>query len=650
MFPSGRPLLREVAVRLAPALRLPGSKRREEERDLRERMATQVAQAEAAERVRAQILAEREADAVSPRVSVRAALWRAAWRNRTFLAPFVVLALLGAVGWWSFWPLLLWAGGSAWWWVGLGHMPQDWAEPAAAPEWGPVPEPDDIPHRWAAKVAADGRFLAGAEIVDTRVLPHADRYTVQLEPGKHTVEGVGGNLSLLSSGLRTPLAKIVWEPHPDYAEEDSTVARLTIVRHNVREEVRYLRRPEFRDGVVFLGDHVDLDGQAGWTVYAENSIRGGLVAGSPDTGKSRLLDTLAASIMSPEFQERWPTHVLYVDGQNGNSSPLLWDHATLSVGPYDADEMVRAILRMGDSRQAWGKTYGAQGFNPGQSPRDGVEGLAGWLIIVDESHVIWPRDRVEPWTRVAREKRKNGLGLISSGHVTDLSGFGEDDALRASLLRGNGVVFHIGSTMAGSRIPGLPTPPHKLPKIRGYFQAVPGEEVGGRCAPARGLYSPNAEEKAKAAAKGKPVPVDVPTLEEQFARAVRPPVCDMDAKALGVVYTHREERAAAKAEQGRAIAEGREPPPEREQIVAGRTPAAPEPEATAEQVTTTGDAVLAYLRQNPEGATRGEIAAAISAKPDTVTKACAVLAGRNEIVRIDGRWKIPATPDTEPTT
>jgi hypothetical protein len=557
---------------------------------------------------------------------------------------------MAVAGWVSAWTALVWLAVAVWWWS-RGHLPEDWAEPVEAPEM-PVPVVDDIPHRWAANLGADGRTLAGSEITDTQVLEHADRYTVQLVPGKQTVEGVGDGLGIVASGLRTPLAKIVWEAHPDYAEEDSTLGRLTVVRHNVRDEIRYFRHPEFRDGVVFLGDYVDLDGQAGWTVYEENSIRGGLIAGSPDTGKSRLLDTLAASVMSPEFQERFPTHILCVDGQAGASSPLLAEHATLTVGPDDADEVVRAILRMGDSRQAWNVANNVQGFNPGVSPCPGVEGLAGWLIVVDESHIIWPDlTTARPWTRIAREKRKNGLGLISAGHVTDLSGFGEDDALRASLLRGNGVVFHIGSTMAGSRIPGLPTPPHKLPKIRGYFQAVPGADVGGRSAPARAWWSTTEKEQAKAAARGRPMPADVPTLEDHFARAARPPVCDMDAKALGIVYTHRNERAAAKRERARAIAEGRELPGEREQIALVRNlPTAAPVEATAEQVTTTRGAILAYLREHGRAKRADLIAHAASelrTSPDAVTKALTALTGKKEIVRLgDGFYELADQPNT----
>lgn len=639
----------EPLVRLP--IHLPGHRRREEERALRARVELQIAQADLAEQIRAEILAEREAGAPA-RVTVQRAALTAVWRNRGFLAPFALLAVLAACGWASFWVLLVWAAVSGWWWVD-GHMPVDWAPPAVDEGPAPLPVPDTIPHRWEANVGAEGRFLAGAEIDEVRVLPHATRYSVQLVPGKQTVEGVGDSLGLVSSGIRTPLAKIVWEPDPEHAEEDSTRGRLTVVHHNVKDEIRYFRHPLVRDGVVFVGDHIDFDGQAGWTVYEDNSIRGGLIAGTTDYGKSRLLDVLAASIMSPEFQEQWPTHILYVDGKGGASSPLLAKHATLTVGPDEADEAVRAFLRMGDARQSWNIANDVQGFNPGVSPRDGVEGLPGWLAIVDESHIIWPQPKVEPWTRCARERRQLGQAVISSGHVTSLDGFGDDDALRSSLLRGNAVTFRIESTMAGSRIPGLPIAPHQLPKIRGYFQMVPGEESGRRAAPARGWYSPTEKEKAKAAACGKPMPDDVPTLEEQFARAVRPPVCDMDAKALGIVYSQREERAAAKKERARAVAEGRELPAERQRIAVVRalpasTPAA-EPEVTEEQALTTAKVILDYLRPRPDGAKRADIIKHVNGELGTsesaVTKALNTLSGKKVVARVgDGRWQLVAQP------
>lgn len=614
---------------------LPGHKRRQEERAIRERVEVQIAQTEAMERVRAEILAEREAAA--ERVSTRAALWGTLRRNLSFLAPFLLLAPLMAAGA-SFWVLLVWAVGACWWWS-RGNMPQDWQTPVDEPE--PVlPIVDDIPHRWANNVGAPDRFLAGAKIVDIRVGEHSDRYTVRLVPGKHTLETVGTQLPLVSSGIQTPDARVVWEPHPDHRDNDSTVGLLSVLRRPPSAEtIRYFRQPRIRNGAVLLGDHVDHDGQAAWQVYVKNGMKGGIIVGDSDGGKSRTVDTLAATVMSPEWQALYPTHIAYVDGQNGASSPLLWEHATLRAGLDDAEELLSALLRMFASRQEWNIAHGLQGFTPGKSPREGVEGLAGWLVIADEPDEIWTQQKVSRWANIPRRMRKVGGALISSGQDISLDGFGQDDTFRTNLAAGNAAVFRIGSNIATNRLPGLPQPPHTIPKIPGYFVMIPGRDARARTAPARTDYSPTAEEKAE----NPSTPADVPTLEEQFARKAPPPVCDMDARALGVVYTHREERAAARRERANAISEGREVPGEREQIAIVR-PIAPV-EATAEpteaQVTTTWDAIRIYLATTPDGAARKDIADAVKALPDTVSKALRGPAARGEVARAeDGRWKL----------
>jgi hypothetical protein len=616
---------------------LPGHHRREQERELRQRVELQVAQTEAMERIRAQILAEREAAAAGPaRVTLRRALLAAAWRNRGFLAPFLLLPALALAGWWSFWTVLAWLATAGLWWA-RGHMPRDWAAPAAEPAWEPLPEPDTIPRRWATNLGAEGCRFAGSRIVDTRVGEHADKYRVQLVPGRQTVEDVGAALPLVSSGTRMPVARIVWEPDPQLRDEDSTVGLLSVLRRPpAMEEVRYFREPRFRNGAVLLGDHVDHDGQAAWQVYVKNGMKGGIIVGDSEGGKSRTLDSLAATVMSPEWQALYPTHIAYIDGQNGASSPHLWEHATLRATLDDADEFLNALLRMFAARQAWNVAHDLQGFTPGKSPREGVEGLAGWLVIADEPDEIWPQQKVARWAHIPRRMRKVGGALISSGQDISLTGFGDDDTFRTNLAAGNAAVFRIGSNIATNRLPGLPQPPHTIPKIPGYFVMIPGRDARARTAPARADYSPTAEEKSEASS----IPYDVPTLDDQFARGVHPPVCDMDARALGVVYSQREERAAAQMERARAIAEGRELPPERERIAIVRAlPAAAEPEATAEQVTTTRGAILAYLRVH--GRTKRADLVAHAAKElgtsaDAVTKALAALAGKKEIERFEG--------------
>ena len=508
----------------------------------------------------------------------------------------------------EFWLLLAWTAGAWAWWVPGRHWPDDWAPAPPAPPAPVLPPADDLVSRWERFVGNDNGPLPGSRVIDHAVTEVSDDLTVQVVPGKQTAATAMEKTDLISSGLDEPQELLVVEPHPQpWAEKKRpTVVRVQVLRHSPLEEVRYFRGPRFRDGRVVLGNYIDGVGEAEWEIFnlLKRRIRNGVLFGGTGVGKTRITEQIAVTIRSPEWQARWPTMIVYLDGQDGASSRLLWDHAKVRGGPADAPAILAGLRRMSAARRQWNKVYGAHDFLPGWSPEPGVQPLTAVVVFVDECHAIFRKPEGAKWSDPAREDNKVGVGLHAFDQITDLEAFGDSEALRSSLLAGNGGMMHIDSKTAGGNIPGAPDP-YTIPKIPGYMHKI----GGGRQAPLRCDYMPSAEDKAVDPS----IPDDVLTVEEWFASGSEAELDAMSAREFGDPYLRRREHAELKKQQARAVVEGRVPA-ERERInatgparAADQAPApdaasplaaVPDPQPTEQDVATTYEVAVAYLREH----------------------------------------------------
>lgn len=536
---------------------------------------------------------------------------RAAWRHRRMLAPFTVLAVVAAAGavvaarqtppaatavlaalvgavWWrarsgrldraaerhyaatclaapAVW--LTWAAAAGPWWLALTagwtvlaapwwrhHRPRPRID---APDAAPLGDPTVA--LWNENLGDAGRRFAGATLHHPTPFEHGTEYRLSVVPGRHTIAAVNSELEIVGSGLRTPRTRLVIEQHPEF--DDPTEGRLRRVDVSPVQDTQWFDRPRWDDqGRILIGPHADGMGEAAWRLYVRNGMYGGAMFGSQGIGKTRLLELLAVTVRAMSAAG-WPTVIVYVDGQNGASSPLLWRHATIRAGADEAGEVLAAVREAMRLRQHWNRVHGLSGFTPGASPDGGATpGIPGLLCIVDECHLIWPdTGSALSWSSISREGRKVGTAAWAADQHCGLDVFGGQEVLRSTLYAGNGIGMYTASNISGSLVPGMDVHPSKIPAIPGYGYKIvsPGQE--GRAAPFRARYMPDDTDLEEDPG------IPVPTVEQWFERTADAPLDEMTARAFGSLHTDRDAREAAAREAALAEIEGRSP--ERERVV-----------------------------------------------------------------------------------
>lgn len=410
----------------------------------------------------------------------------------------------------------------------------------------PVPE---LIERWEGNVACTGGPLPGSEIGWPEPFDNGEAYPVQLVPGKQTLATAQANLGKIAGGLRTSERKVLLEAKDP---EDPTKLELRVVRRSPIITSVYFDRPVYRDGMIELGPYAD--GQspgAAYALYGPNSMFGGYVLGGTGSGKSRLTEEVAVTALSPEAP---PTVVIYLDGQSGDSSASLWQHALWRGGPDKAVPIAKALLRYMRYRGAYlqwrRRKHGGGGFTP-------TEDMPGVLVVVDECHSIFDQAG-QLYAQLARQGRKNGFGILAASQVVTLDAFGTGgDALRSSLVAGNGIGLKTDSSVQKTIFPGLNADLTSLPP-HGYGYTTPGREVAHRTAQFRTRFLPDRGDASRLAESGHPLPEHIRTVEDWFAQVSgNQHLGDDAAQVLGDAFANRNAIAEAEeAELDRLIEDG----------------------------------------------------------------------------------------------
>ncbi|MGW9310670.1 hypothetical protein ACWGPQ_21945 [Saccharomonospora azurea] len=382
---------------------------------------------------------------------------------------------------------------------------------------------------WNEFVAAPGCSLPGAEIGPPTKFKNGRAFPVQLVRGKQNLTDARAALPKIATGLGTNEHKLLFEPAD---EEDSSQVELRIVDVSPIRESVFFEKPAYRDGYIELGPYADGIGVASYHLYSSDGLEGGYVVGGRGSGKSRVLETIAITAM-----EETPTVVVYFDGQNGASSPLLWKHALWRGGKSDGFRMVDALLKIMEVRSEYNVYKSTNGFTP--TPE-----MPGILIIVDECHGIFDTLGTE-FLKLAREGRKTGMGVLAASQITDLTPFGQGgDGLRSSLVAGNGIALRTMSNIQGNIFPGLKANLTELPKRPGTGYTVDNGSGNHRTAQFRGKWLVTSEDIDKLRTRGEEVP-PVRTAEEWFAEcSPKQQLDDISAKAGGPAFLMRHEIAA----------------------------------------------------------------------------------------------------------
>ncbi len=383
---------------------------------------------------------------------------------------------------------------------------------------------------WNTNLRDRHRQLAGIEMLNPAPFEHGVSYTLALQQGMHTFEMIQSLLPVIGSGLSRKLDRLVLEEHPGYPDDPNKLRLQVITKSPVRQTV-WFDRPSIVDGRIRLGLYADGVGEASYRLYTENSMWGGYALGGTGSGKTRFMEEIALTA-------RWrgDTAIIYLDGQDGASSPTLFKHAMWSGGPDQVEAVLSAVERGMSMRQKFNRAHELAGFTP--SPD-----YPGVFILVDECQRVFNNQNAKRWAGVAREGRKLGVAVFAASQVAHLSdAFGGDEALRSSLLAGNGFALRTSSRISANMIPGLDLDPSKLPSLPGFgYVVAAADDTEARTAPFRARYMPDEKDRTKNP------DIPVPTVEQWFGRADvegwEPELDAMTARAFGQEFTDRHELA-----------------------------------------------------------------------------------------------------------
>jgi hypothetical protein len=477
------------------------------------------------------------------------AMWSALLASATAL--WMVTAVLAGVDWDTVAAALAaeYAFGARWWARHRHPYPED-AQLDEVIE-GEIVEPVHIdpsliatyPRRWAETLGCRSGILAGSMLVDGQRFDHGIEYTLKLVGGRQDLATVLGVLPKVASGLQHPASRLIAEPIlSDGEEENPSLVRLSVITASPVKAGVFFREPVVRDGYIPIGPYIDGRGMATYRLYTRSRIQNGLVVGSPGTGKSRLLEIIGLVAMWTGY-----TKVIHIDGQNGESCPLLWDN----VEHYGRDEADLALARL-QAMQRHRETNKPPHLRGKFRPSPDYPGV---LVIIDEAHLIITRGNKEGWKSLCREGNKIGMGYLCADQDPSVQTW-HDAALRSFLKAGNGIGLRVDDATV-SRI--ASTGPDAfdlncLPRRPGVGYVMKSDHPDARQATYQGLWAPDQDDayplsEAGERATERQIPDDVVLIEEWYARA---PKIQLDAGTAMARDRAKHARVTASEQPGKA--------------------------------------------------------------------------------------------------
>lgn len=400
----------------------------------------------------------------------------------TWLATMTATGVsLGAVGLLA---AMVYALSLHWW--SKRRIPNAAAPVTAAPQDG-----DLYARWWAQYVGGKGCVLEHSRLQSPQTIPAGTRYVLQLVKGKQTYGGVLGKLEEIRGALDLlPEHDLIVERHPVLSA--SNLLLTIVTRSPIKDSVTWPGPSAFNSatGCVALGPYVDGEDVASWRVYTDNSLWGGYMTGSSGSGKSRMFESLALAMAASNSH---PTVVMFCDGDEGASSPMLMkhaDHVALDEDLSQARLMLAGALLLMQVRRQENIAYGLEGFTP-------TDDRPGVMIFIDECHLIFIDDGCRAMAaEITRRGRKVGVNIIAASQIGTLDAFGgqgaeNGDVLRSSLRAGNAVILR-SLTNNTKVVFGVDIDPTQFPELPGYAYYVAGKGSAGRTAPFRGYYVDNA--------------------------------------------------------------------------------------------------------------------------------------------------------------
>ncbi|MET9019232.1 type IV secretory system conjugative DNA transfer family protein [Actinopolymorpha sp. NPDC004070] len=383
---------------------------------------------------------------------------------------------------------------------------------------------DPVCADWDAYVAGARGALPGAKLTNAAPVEHGRQYTIEFVRGQQSIGDAINAMVRISGGLGLKTSRLVLE---DHSSQLPHLGLLKVMdRTPVEDNPPYLG-PSGEDGVVRIGPYADWMGEAGWRLWTpgesgdnDGSAWSGAVIGAPGSGKSRTIESIAIGAMWSGSAVCW-----FIDPQGGASSPALKKYADWYVDLTGAGDMLAPIEGVAAWREFENATEGWTGFTP-RVDRPLL------VVFIDEAHEVLKGPWGKRLSALARKVRKLGICFVIVSQYPGIETFGSDEALRLSIMAGNGICFRTASNYSGSLMAGLEMDPKKLPDVKGYGFTIRVEGFS-RLAPFRNRLCKD--------------PFD--QMERATSRAAR--LDAGSASAAGQAYADRAANAEAVAQSSR---------------------------------------------------------------------------------------------------
>lgn len=325
----------------------------------------------------------------------------------------------------------------------------------------------EIMDRWEHFVQRSTRALPGATLSDPMPTTLGADFQVQLVAGKQTVKMLRDAVDKIASGIGHFPGSLSFDDGPTPSQAVMHV-RLRKTFEPVYEGPKIFQ--EGGDTWIGVGPYVDGRDVERYHLLSPDSVHSGFVLGSKGSGKSRLLESLAAGMRKLGVEIWW------FDPQSGSSSPVLNEHADWSLtGMAAGDDPCGNVRKLLDAMQRVAVVRSMEQADAGQAGFTHTRERPAIMVIIDECHM--PFGQVDEKTgrtfgeyfgNLDRILRKTGMGILGASQIFTLDTFGNSSALRSGLIAGNVLVLRMMERAHASLLPGSGIQPDEIPSGGGW--------------------------------------------------------------------------------------------------------------------------------------------------------------------------------------